>query len=232
MKLVEKARALGVKKICVHKGLPFGRRSYEHSLCTDIGPVARMFPDVDFLVYHSGFITGQAEGSYDPTRGEGVDELIRSLEAAGIARNANVYAELGSTWRYTMRDAESAAHLIGKLVRHVGEDNVLYGSDCIWYGLPQDQLQAFRVFQISEALREAHGYPALTSRLRAKILGLNAARLHGIEVGEVLRRAGGDAVDRRRQAYRERPDPHFTAHGPQTRRAFLELLKARGGSPV
>ena len=232
LKLVEKARALGIKKICVHKGLPLGRRSYEHSKASDIGPVAAMFPDVEFLVYHSGFITSQAEGPYDPRRGEGVDELIRSLEAAGIARNANVYAELGSTWRYSMRDPDSAAHLLGKLVKHVGEDNVLYGSDCIWYGSPQDQIQAFRAFQISERLRAAHGYAEMTPKLRAKILGLNAARLHGIEVDEVLRRARRDTIEHRRQVYGERPDPHFTTHGPKTRRQFLELLKARGGSPV
>ena len=54
--MIEKARALGVKNICIHKGLPFGRRSYNHSLASDIGIVAKMFPDVNFLVYHSGFI--------------------------------------------------------------------------------------------------------------------------------------------------------------------------------
>ena len=232
LRLIEKARALGIKKICVHKGLPFGRRSYEHSLASDIGPVAALFPDVDFLVYHSGFIAGQAEGVYDPARGEGVDELIRSLEASGIGRNANVYAELGSTWRYSMRDPTSAAHLIGKLVAHIGEDNVLYGSDCIWYGSPQDQIQAFRAFQISERLREQYGYAEMTPMLRAKILGLNAARLHGIEVDEVLRRARRDAIEERRAKYRERPDPHFLTFGPRTRRQFLDLVKARGGSPL
>ena len=97
LRLIEKARKLGVKNICVHKGLPFGQRSYEHSLASDIGVVAKMFPDVNFLVYHSGYIAGQPEGPYDPERGEGVDELIRSVEANGVPRNANVYAELGST---------------------------------------------------------------------------------------------------------------------------------------
>ena len=125
LRLIEKARAVGVKNICVHKGLPFGKRSYEHSLCSDIGVVARMYPDVNFLVYHSGFVAGQREGPYDPDRGEGVDGLIRSLEDNGIGRNANVYAELGSTWRYLMRDPDAAAHVIGKLVKHVGEANLL-----------------------------------------------------------------------------------------------------------
>ena len=57
-RFIEKARSLGVKVICVHKGLPFGKQSYEHSQCSDIGVVAKRFPDVSFLVYHSGFVTG------------------------------------------------------------------------------------------------------------------------------------------------------------------------------
>ena len=232
LRLIEKARALGIKNICVHKGLPFGRRSYKHSLASDIGIVAKMFPDVNFLVYHSGFIVGQAEGPYNPTRGEGVDELIRSVEENGVPRNANVYAELGSTWRYAMRDPDSAAHIIGKLVKHIGEHNVLYGSDCIWYGSPQDQIQALRSFQISEALQEKHGYPRMTAKLRAQIFGLNAARPYGIEVAEVLQRARRDAVGRRRAEYRRHPDPHFLTFGPKTRREFLSRLKARGGSPI
>ena len=232
LRLIEKARALGIKNICVHKGLPFGRRSYKHSLASDIGIVAKMFPDVNFLVYHSGFIVGQAEGPYNPTRGEGVDELIRSVEENGVPRNANVYAELGSTWRYAMRDPDSAAHIIGKLVKHIGEHNVLYGSDCIWYGSPQDQIQALRSFQISEALQEKHGYPRMTAKLRAQIFGLNAARPYGIEVAEVLQRARRDVVGRQRAEYRRHPDPHFLTFGPKTRREFLSRLKARGGSPI
>ena len=233
LKLIEKARALGVKNICVHKGLPFGRESYEHSIPSDVGIVAKMYPDVNFLIYHSGFIVGAPEGPYDPKRGEGVDALIRSLEVNGVPRNANVYAELGSTWRYALREPDSAAHILGKLLKHVGEDNVLYGSDCIWYGSPQDQIQALRAFQISDALQEAHGYPKLTETLRAKIFGLNGARPYHLDVGEVLKRARRDDVERRRAAYRaERPDPHFLTYGPKTRREFLTNLKARGGAAV
>ena len=232
LRMIDKARALGVKNICVHKGLPFGRDSYKHSLASDIGIVAKMFPDVNFLVYHSGFIAGRNEGPYDPSRGEGVDELIRSVEENEVPRNSNVYAELGSTWRYAMRDPDSAAHIIGKLVKHIGEKNVLYGSDCIWYGSPQDQIQAFRTFQISAALREKHGYPEVTAALRARIFGLNATRPYGVDVGEVLKRARIDSIERDRADYRENPDPHFLTFGPKNRREFLANLKARGGSPV
>ena len=44
IRFIEKARALGIKVICVHKGLPFGRESYEHSQCSDIGVVAQAVP--------------------------------------------------------------------------------------------------------------------------------------------------------------------------------------------
>ena len=226
------ANSAAGKNICVHTGLPFGRRSYKHSLASDIGVVAKMFPDVNFLVYHSGFIVGQPEGPYDPNRGEGVDELIRSVEENEIPRNGNVYAEIGSTWRYAMRDSDLAAHIIGKLVKHIGEKNVLYGSDCIWYGSPQDQIQALRTFKISDEFQEKYGYPKMTPQLRAGIFGLNAARPYGIDVDEVLKRARRDVIQHRRAENRLNPDPHFLTFGPKNRREFFANLKARGGSPV
>ena len=134
-------------------------------MCTDIGPVAKQYPDVNFLIYHSGWIPGQPEGPYDPDRNEGLDGLIRSVEAAGLGHGSNVYPELGSTWRGLMRDADSAAHAIGKLVKHFGEDNVLWGTDSIWYGSPQDQIQAFRAFQIDKDVRDEHGYSEMTDQL-------------------------------------------------------------------
>jgi hypothetical protein len=80
-----------------------------------------------------------------------------------------------------MRYPDQAAHVLGKLLRHVGQDNLLWGTDCLFYGSPQPLIQAMRTFQISEELRERHGYPKLTKELRAKILGLNGAALYGIE---------------------------------------------------
>jgi predicted TIM-barrel fold metal-dependent hydrolase len=219
-RFIEKARALGVKVICVHKGLPFGRRSYEHSQCGDIGVVAKRFPDVKFLVYHSGFVSSVKEGPYDhAAKRDGIDTLIRSLIENDVPPGSNVYAELGSTWRFLMRDPEQAAHALGKLVSYCGEDNVLWGTDSIWYGSPQDQIQAFRAFQIAPALREKHGYAAITPALRAKIFGLSAARVYGISAAEVKRTAMGDALSAARAA--AEPNPAFLSYGPKTRREFL-----------
>jgi predicted TIM-barrel fold metal-dependent hydrolase len=220
-RFIEKARALGVKVICVHKGLPFGRQSYEHSQCSDIGVVAKRFPDVKFLIYHSGFVTSVKEGPFGQQ--DGIDTLIRSLQENSVSPGSNVYAELGSTWRFLMRDPEQAAHALGKLIKHCGEDNVLWGTDSIWYGSPQDQIVAFRTFQISQSFRDRFGYPEITPALRAKIFGLNGAAVYGIAPSEVKRYLSQDAVSRQKVSYSENPQPHFLTYGPKTRREFLAL---------
>jgi predicted TIM-barrel fold metal-dependent hydrolase len=227
---IEKARKLGVNNICVHKGFPFGEESYEHSLCDDVGKVANLYPDMKFMIYHSGYVPGQAEGPYDPARNDGIDSLVRTVLENKVAPNSNVYAELGSTWRFaSMRDPVSAAHVMGKLLKYIGEDNVLWGTDSVWYGSPQDQIQAFRAFQIPESLREEFGYPEITPELRAKVFGLNAIVPYRISVDEVLKSASRDALARRRDDYRDRANPHFATYGPKTRREFLRLMQISGG---
>jgi uncharacterized protein len=229
---VERARKLGVRNIAIHKGLPFGPRSYEHSTSRDIGPIAKRFPDVNFLIYHSGYVAGKDEGPYDPKRTDGVDALVTSLLESGIKPNSNVYAELGSTWRFvSMRNPTSAAHLMGKLFKYVGQDNVLWGTDSIWYGSPQDQIQAFRTFQISEELQARHGYPKMTPELRRKVFGLNAAKPYRLNVADIRRYTEADAVSKDRANYAERPNPHFATYGPKSRRQFLNLANWSGGEP-
>jgi uncharacterized protein len=229
---VEKARKLGVRNICIHKGLDFGPKSYEHSTCRDIGPIAKQFPDMNFLIYHSGFVSSKPEAAYDPQRTDGIDALVTSLSSSGVKRNSNVYAELGSTWRFlSMRDPDSAAHAMGKLFKYVGEDNVLWGTDSIWYGSPQDQIQAFRTFQISEALRAKHGYPEITPQLRAKVFGLNATKPYRLAADELKKFTQGDKVAQLREEYSGHPNPSFATHGPRTRREFLNLRAWHAGEP-
>ena len=74
-----------------------------------------------------------------------------------------------------------AAHVLGKLLTRVGQDRVLWGTDAIWYGSPQPQIMAFRVFEIAPDLQAQFGYPALTPELKTKIFGLNAAQLLGLD---------------------------------------------------
>ena len=225
----ERARALGVKTVAVHKGVPLGNLEYEYSSPRDMGPAAVANPDLTFLVYHGGFEGGKREGPYNPGAPEGVDRLIKSHQDAGLGRNrGNLYAEMGSLWRYFMGRPEEAAHVMGKLLKFFGEERILWGTDSIWYGSPQDQIQAFRAFQISEEFQERYGYPALTAEAKRKIFGLNGARVYNIDVAALH---GRGTLHERRAAYRERRNPSFATYGPTTRREFLALWDARGGIP-
>jgi predicted TIM-barrel fold metal-dependent hydrolase len=176
---IRKAVELGIPRICTHKGFSGSSR---FGSPVDIGPAARRHPDVDFVVYHSGYEAGGPEGPYTAATADvGINRLVSSLKRAGIGPNENVYAELGSTWWSVFRAPDQAAHVLGKLLRYVGEDNVVWGTDCLFYGSPQDQIQALRSFHISDELQERYGYPRLTKELKAKILGLNGARLYGVD---------------------------------------------------
>jgi uncharacterized protein len=230
---IEQARRLGVKTICIHKGLAFDGHEPRYAACDDIGRAARMFPDVTFIVYHSGIEARRREGPYDPRQAErGVDSLVKSLLDNGIAPNANVYAELGTTWRLVMRDPTQAAHTLGKLLKHVGLKRVLWGTDSIWYGSPQDQIQAFRSFEIAPDLVEAHGYPELTADLKRKVFGLNGARVYEVEVPAQRKRTEADPIGTRKAAYRDRAAPTFETFGPKTDREYEALLAEREGLPA
>ncbi len=184
---LERVRALGPRVVATHKGLggPIPDASVAAASPRDIGPAAAAFPDVTFVVYHSGYERdpdGQ-EGPYDPQgleNARGVDRLIRSLAGAGIGPDGNVYAELGSTWFLMLRRPLEAAHVLGKLLSALGPDRIVWGTDCAWYGSPQPLIDAFRSFVIPEEMQARFGYPALTASVKERILSANAQVLYGV----------------------------------------------------
>jgi predicted TIM-barrel fold metal-dependent hydrolase len=188
---VEKGIELGIPLFCIHKGLPIPGFSTAHNNPVDIGRVAQRYPQATFVVYHSGFGNDNDyfEKPYTMGSTAGTNALVTSLLNAGIGPGSNVYAELGTTWQLVSTNPifgpDAAAHVIGKLLKYVGEDNVVWGTDSIWYGSPQSQIESFLQFQISEGFRAQHGYPELTLEIKRKILGLNAARIYGIDPAAV-----------------------------------------------
>jgi hypothetical protein len=188
-------RCGGPKIVCAHKGLggPIPSASVKSTSPRDIGPAANAFPEIRFIVYHSGYERnpdGQ-EGPLDEQNPGGVDRLIMSARAAGIGHDGNIYCELGSTWFMMLRRPVEAAHIMGKLLRQFGPRRVLWGTDSTWYGSPQSLIDAFRAFIIPEDMQQKFGYPALTPEIKDMILSRNAAALYQIDVGDVARRLSG-----------------------------------------
>lgn len=217
--------AIGTPILFVHKGLSNQTR---YGSPVDVGPAAMRHPDVSFVVYHSGFEVASREGPYtERTANVGVNRLIKSVTDAGVGPGENVYAELGSTWWHLLRRPDEAAHVIGKLLVAFGEDNILWGTDSIFYGSPQGQIDSFRAFQIPDDIRARFGYPPLTRVAKSKILGLNATRLYGVEA---IREPVGFTREDLQLARAEHPVPTRT-WGPETVDAVREFRAHHRGWP-
>ena len=96
-----------------------------------------------------------------------------------VAPNRNTYAEMGTTWATSVITFPTiAAHLMGQRTNCMRPDRIVFGSDSVWYGSPQWQIDAKTHLQIHKE-RTGRGnceHPELTEQPKRKILGLNSAR--------------------------------------------------------
>src|SRR5712691_72759 len=137
--MLEASRRLGVKNICLHKGLPLQGGVYEAWHPRDLERAAKDFPDLNFIVYHSafldlaGWIGATQEKFQSPARVDWVSDLCEIRQ-----RNpslTNIYAELGSTFgQMVITSPMLCGHVLGMLVQTFGADHVLWGTDSIWWG--------------------------------------------------------------------------------------------------
>jgi predicted TIM-barrel fold metal-dependent hydrolase len=194
--MLERARKLGVTRVCLHKGLPLGPvADYNHP--RDLIKAAKDFPDLDFLAYHAGLLrVASTDGSPEVPW---TSEFCRMKKAANLK---NVYMELGSTFgQLVTTNPTACAHLLGQVIDAFGADHVLWGTDSIWYGTPQWQIDAFRRFEIPKELVDRHGYAPLTRAVKEQIFGLNAARLFSVDVNAKRNEIPTDYLTRIRMAY-------------------------------
>ena len=195
--MLEKARQLGVKRFCVHKGLPLGPvADYNHP--RDLIKAAKDFPDIDFMVYHSGLL--------NVTAPKPNGEIPWTTEFCEMRKQnpgtKNIYMELGSTFAQLVSTNPSAcAHLLGQMIAAFGADHVLWGTDSIWYGSPQWQIEAMRRLQIPDELIEKHGYAQLTPGVKEQIFGLNAARVFNVDATAKRNEMPKDYLSQMKMAY-------------------------------
>ena len=212
--MLEQARELNVKRVCVHKGLPLGPvPDYNHP--RDLIKAAKDFPDIDFLVYHSGLKSTANMNTVATKTGEipWTTEFCRMKQQE--PRIGNIYMELGSTFGQLVTTQPAAcAHLLGQIIQTFGVDHVLWGTDSIWYGTPQWQIEAFRRFQIPDQLIDTHHYQSLTRQMKEQVFGLNAARIFGIDVKAKRHEVSKDALGQIRMSYLEEgPEPSHRVYG-------------------
>jgi hypothetical protein len=178
----------GFFNICIHKGLSTNAPD-DPSLGfpTDIPPAARDWPILNFIIYHSCIRPAfWVLDAWDDVRSgrlrAGVPDIRWTTQfAVDSAPYPNVYAELGTIFASSVITFPTVcAHILGQLMKFIGEDRIVFGSDSVWYGSPQWQIEALWRFEIPEELQSRFGYPPLTKAAKRKILGLNSARLYRI----------------------------------------------------
>ena len=186
--------APGFFNICVHKGLqtntpddPDDERP-ENGSPADVPKAARDWPEFNFIIYHAawaptfyGWYTLQ--DIKNNTLRNGVPDIKWVTQMAqDCAHLPNVYCEMGSTFGALVTTFPTVcAHLIGQLMKYWGSSRIVFGTDSLWYGSPQWQIEALWRYQIPEAIASKWGYPQLTMDDKRKILGLNSARLYKLK---------------------------------------------------
>ena len=204
-----KSKELGLKTFSVHKGFASQSRTLGHFAHPgDIEKAALDHPDITFVIYHSAMKHGVWEpqfkdkNTYDPTTGDFLwhAELMKIKERH--PKLNNVYPEIGSSFgMLAIAHPEMCMHLMGRNIKTYGADHVLWGTDCLWWGSPQWVIDAFKRFQITDELCEKFGYAKLTKEDKAKIFGLNAAKIYGIDANAKLKALPKDSLSRLKTAY-------------------------------
>jgi len=193
----EKAIKSGINTICIHKGLM--PRDYEKAFAgtwesatvNDLGKAAKDNPGMNFVIYHSAlrpWLADQPDKDLQSFLDTGyvqwATDLARIPEKFGVN---NVYAEIGSTFASTaVTNPRFCGAFIGQLVNLMGPERVVWGSDSVWYGSPQWQIEAMRRLEIPEDIMKKFGWKIKlggpNSEVKQKIFGLNSAQLYNLDL--------------------------------------------------
>ena len=157
----EKCCELGIA-ITVHTGMSYVcPQPSKYSMPILLDDVCLDFPELKVIAYHMGW--------------PNTEELI------GLAgKHVNLYLSLSGILGWLARSPYRAYHMLGTALQWVSDEKIVMGLDLAFDDMPL-VVDFIRNFQIPEQLREEWGYKEITDQMRANILGLNLAKLAGIE---------------------------------------------------
>lgn len=191
----EKAVNAGITTIAIHKGLmpadyeESWKDVWQYQTPWDLPKAAKDWPQMNFVVYHGCLrpfleLPEQALADFEETGNiEWATDLAKVVSEHGVD---NVYAELGTSFANSATaNPRFAAALLGTYIKHMGSEHVVWGSDSLWYGSPQWQIEALRRLEIPEDMQEKHGFAPMggpTSAVKNAIFGYNSARLYNMDL--------------------------------------------------
>ena len=187
----EKLAKAGLVNVCVHKGLyPYSTtKSFpqlvEYADVRDVGKAAKDWPQLNFVIYHSGFrfTGGEWNNGWEQFEQTGRVDWVSDLADVPAKYGVkNVYGDLGQIFAWTSAaEPRLAAFIMGSLVKGLGADHVVWGTDSLWTGAPQWQIEALRRLEIPEDMQKKYGFAPLGAAngpVKNGIFGLNSAKLY------------------------------------------------------
>ncbi len=184
----------GIKNVCVHKGLfaPGVEKQFPHlrgfSDVADVGQAAKDWPQLNFVIYHSAYRHVGGDPKVARAEFERTGRIAWTSDLADIPAQygvTNVYGDVGQLFATTLvAEPNVCAALMGILIKGLGADHVCWGTDALWTGSPQWQIEGLRRLEIPEDMQKKHGFAALgaaTGPVKTAIFGLNNAKLYGID---------------------------------------------------
>ena len=190
----DKAVKAGITTLCIHKGLlpPDYEQSFagvwEYATAWDIGKAAKDWPQMTFVIYHSALrpfleLPEQAWAEFGrPVASAGPRISRKSRRSSASPTSMPSSARPLPTRRLRIRSLRRAG-------RHpdqgLGVDHVMWGTDSVWYGSPQWQIEALRELENPEDMQKKYGFAPLgnaNSAAKQLIFAGNATRLYKIRL--------------------------------------------------
>ena len=205
----EKALKYGKVNFACHKGLmPADYETswadkWQYNTVWDVAKAAKDWPDINFIIYHSGMRPFLEDPSAVLDEFEATGELKWASDLARIPEQhgvTNVYGELGTTFANScVTHPRLAAAVLGTLIKGLGVDKIVWGTDSVFYGSPQWQIEALRRLEIPEDMQEKHGFAPLGEAdgfVKNTIFGFNSARLFHVNLKADLEPMENDGIQK------------------------------------
>lgn len=197
--LVERAAELGLKTVAIHKAAPLGPVPMNPYRVDDVDGAAGRYPEMAFEIIHAGM-------------------AFTEETAWALARYPNVYANLEVTSLLLLSAPKLFEDVMATFLRWGGPDKIIF-SDGTMFVHTQPFLEKFMDFQIPEEVCVGTAVAPLTREDKAKILGLNYARIIGLDVEAAKAAIADDEFARARAAGRPEPfaawKQEFAARGSE-----------------
>lgn len=175
----------------------------------DVPKAVKDWPDLNFVIYHAALRPilelPEAEAAEFEKSGDikWVSDLASISQKHGVK---NVYAEIGTAFgSVVVTNPRPAAGMMGTLIKGMGVDHVVWGTDSVWYGSPQWQIEALRRLEIPDDLQQKFGFAPLgpaDGENKNSIFWDNVAKFYGLQKrADYTKPVAPDAIDRMKQEY-------------------------------